>query len=203
VSAGRPGDRSRGRQTFESYVLMARCTDAFVQDDRGAPRHLLDAPGLATLDARSALRQAHAHMRAAWGALGGGNDDAQHAAAACLSAAADSLAAGHDLLQTHFTTDQCGWRHGNSPWAPAIVSQQVNAALITEVGGYAGRLAPWALQLAAAVPDRRLPARARVAIGTSCRWLWVAEAATRVLRHDPGQWANGCSLGCRWAAPFR
>jgi hypothetical protein len=25
-----------------------------------------------------------------------------------------------------------------------------------------------------------------VAIGTSCRWLWVAEAATRVVRHHPG-----------------
>ena len=52
------------------------------------------------------------------------------------------------------------------------MSPQVGAALITEIGDYAGRLAPWALQLAAAVPGERLLARARVAIGAGCRWLW-------------------------------
>jgi hypothetical protein len=174
------------RELVRLTAVMSRCADAFVQADRGDSRHLLDAHGLAMLDAGSALRHAYACMRAAWGALGGGSGAAQHAAAACLSAAADGLAAGHDLLQTHFTTDQSGWRHGKSPWAPAIVSPPVSAALITEIGGYAGRLAPWALQLAAAVPEGRLPARARVAIGAGCRWLWVAEAAARVVRYDPG-----------------
>jgi hypothetical protein len=33
----------------------------------------------------------------------------------CLAAAAGNLAAGRDLLHTHFTTDQPGWRHGTSP----------------------------------------------------------------------------------------
>ena len=182
------------RELARLTAVMVRCADAFVQDDRGDSRHLLDAQELAVLDARSALRHAHACMRAAWGALGDGDDEAQHAAAACLSAAADDLAAGHDLLQTHFATDQFGWRHATSPWAPAIASPQVGAALITEVGGYAGRLAPWALQLAAAVPDRRLPPRARAAIGSSCRWLWVAEAAARVVRHGPGAVAGQALL---------
>jgi len=182
------------RELVRLTAVMARCADAFVQADRGDSRHLLDAHGLAMLDARSALRHAAACMRAAWGALGGGSGDAQHAAAACLSAAADGLTAGHDLLQTHFTIDQSGWRHGSSPWAPAIVSPQVGAALITEIGGYAGRLAPWALQLAAAVPDGGLPARAQVAIGAGCRWLWVAEAATRVVRHHPGALARQALL---------
>jgi hypothetical protein len=172
------------RELVRLTAVMARCADAFLRDDRSDACHLLDAQELAVLDARSALRHAAARMRAAWGALGDGHDDAQSAVAACLSAAADNLAAGHDLLQTHFTTDQFGWRHGNSPWAPAVASQQVNAALVTEIGGYAGRLAPWALQLAAAAPHERLPERARVAVSTGCRWLWVAEAATRVVRHD-------------------
>ena len=60
----------------------------------------------------------------------------------CLSAAADNLLAGRDLLHTHFTTDQVGWRHGTSPWAPAIASRHVNGALVSEIGSYAGRLAP-------------------------------------------------------------
>jgi hypothetical protein len=103
----------------------------------------------------------------------------------CLSAAADNLLAGRDLLHTHFTTDQFGWRHGISPWAPAIASRQVNAALVSEIGSYAGRLAAWALQLAAAGSAGRLPAQAQVAISEGCRWLWVAEAAARVVRHHP------------------
>jgi hypothetical protein len=187
------GDRSLGTDAAPSVVrelvrltaVMMRCADAFAHNDRADSRHLLDAHGLAMLDARSALRHAYACMRAAWGAFGGGGD-AQHAATACLAAAADDLAAGHDLLQTHFAIDQAGWRHGTSPWAPAIVSPPVGAGLITEIGGYAGPLAPWALQLAAAAPEGRLPARARAAIGAGCRWLWVAEAAARVVRHDPG-----------------
>jgi len=195
------GDRCLGAEAVPSVLrelvrltaVMARCADAFARDDGGDSRHLLDTHGLAMLDARSALRHAAERMRAASGTLGGGSDDAQHAAAACLSAAADSLAASHDLLQTHFTTDQAGWRHGTSPWAPGIVSSTVNAALITEIGSYAGRLAPWALQLAA-VPDGRLPARARVAIGAGCRWLWVAEAAARVVRHHPGALAGQALL---------
>jgi hypothetical protein len=195
------GDRHLGadsapsavRELARLTVVMVRCAEAFARDDGDDSRHLLDAHGLAMLDARSALRHAYVCMRAAWGALGGGSDDAQHAAA-CLSVAADGLAAGHDLLQTHFTTDQSGWRHGNSPWAPAIVSQQVNAALITEIGSYAGRLAPWALPLAAAIPEGRLPAPARVAIGAGCRWLWVAEAAARVVRDHPGAAAGQALL---------
>jgi len=74
------------------------------------------------------------------------------------------------------------------------VSPQVGAALITEIGDYAGRLAPWALQLAAAVPGERLLARARVAIGAGCRWLWVVEAAARVVRQDPGATAGQAIL---------
>jgi hypothetical protein len=38
-------------------------------------------------------------------------------------------AAGRDLLPTHVTTDQPGWRHGTFLWAAAIASRQVNAGL--------------------------------------------------------------------------
>ena len=72
--------------------------------------------------------------------------------------AADNLAAGRDLLHTPFTTDQSGWRHGTSPWAPAIASRQVNGALAGEIGGYTEHLAAGALQAAAAGSAERLPA---------------------------------------------
>ena len=94
---------------------------------------------------------------------------------------------------THFTTDQVGWRHGTSLWAPAIASGQVNAALVSEIGSYAGRLAAWAIQLAAAGSAERLPAQVRLAISEGCRWLWVAEAGARVVRHHPGT-ATGHAL---------
>ena len=79
-------------------------------------------------------------MRAAWGAHTEAAGDSPPAAM-CLSAAADNLAAGRDLLHTHFTTDQFGWRHGTSPWAAAIASRQVTGALAGEIGSYAGHLA--------------------------------------------------------------
>jgi hypothetical protein len=166
-------------------AVMAHCADAFAAEDQSDSRHLQDARELAMADARSALRRAAARMRAAWGAHPEAGDDSPPGTAVCLSAAAGNLAAGRDLLHTHFTTDQFGWRHGISPWAAAIASRHVNAALVSEMGSYAGRLANWALQLAAAGSAGRLPPQARVAISEGCRWLWVAEAAGRVIRHHP------------------
>jgi hypothetical protein len=44
------------RELVRLTAVMARCADAFVQADRGDSRHLLDAHGLAMLEARSAAR---------------------------------------------------------------------------------------------------------------------------------------------------
>ena len=179
-------------ELFRLTAVMAHCADAFTAEDQSDSRPLKDARELAMADARSALRQAAARMRAAWGAHTEAGDDSPPAAM-CLAAAADNLAAGRDLLHTHFTTDQFGWRHGTSPWAPAIASRHVNGALVSEIGSYAGRLAAWAIELAAADSAGRLPPQARVAISEGCRWLWVAEAAARVVRHHPGT-ATGHAL---------
>jgi hypothetical protein len=186
-------DPSVIRELFRLTTVMAHRADAFIGDNQDGSRHLLDARELAMADARSALRQAATRMRAAWGARTEAGDEPPPGTAMCLSAAADNLLAGRDLLQTHFTTDQYGWRHGTSPWAPAIASRQINAALVGEIGSYAGRLAAWALQLAAAGSAEKLPAQAQVAISEGCRWLWVAEAAARVVRHHPAT-ATGHAL---------
>jgi hypothetical protein len=101
-----------------------------------------------------------------------------------LAEAADCLAAGHDLLQTHFSLGPFGSRHGNSRWAPVITSAPVNHALLAEMAGYAHRIAPWVIWLTVAdPPDEALPATARVAVSAACQRLRAAEAAAWAASH--------------------
>jgi hypothetical protein len=158
-------------------AVLARCASAFAFDEQDDSSYPLDARALALLDARSALGRAAARMNIAAGALGHGDDQAHHPAAARLAAATSYLSAGHDLLQSHFAPAQAGARRGNSPWVPAIASAPVSVALAAQMGGYAGRLAPWVLQLAAQSRQEALPAATRMALSAGCRWLRIAEAA--------------------------
>jgi hypothetical protein len=174
-------------------AVMARTANAFVVDDGTDPARL-DAPALTALDAQAALRHAAARMHTAAAVLGEGGDDDRHPAGARLTAAAAHLSAGHDLLQSHFAPQQSGTRHGNSLWAPAIVSTPVNMALTAVIGDYASRLAPWMLELATAPLSRTLPAPARVAISAACRWLRIAEAAAWALNRQPGTIAEQALL---------
>jgi hypothetical protein len=125
VDAGRAMIKELDRLT----AVMARTANAFVVDDGTDPAHL-DAPALTALDAQAALRHAAARMHTAVAVLGEGSDDDRHPAAARLAAAAAHLSAGHDLLQSHFAPPQSGTRHGNSLWAPAIVSTPVNMVAV-------------------------------------------------------------------------
>jgi hypothetical protein len=165
-------------------AAMARIADAFVLNGGSDAAHPPDADAQAVLDAKSALRRAAARLRAAAEALGHGSSNRDHPVAMRLSAAAVCLAAGHDLLQAHFVPGPFGWRSGNSPWAPVIVSEPVNTALVAEMGRFAGRLAPCAIRLSSAhVLGDGLPTRAQAAVSAAGRWLRVAEAAA---------WAAGC-----------
>jgi hypothetical protein len=157
-------------------AVMARCASAFAFDEQHDSSYPLDVRALALLDARSALGHAAARMHTAAGAPDGG-DHAHHPAVARLAAATSCLSAGHDLLQSHFAPAPAGARLGNSPWAPAILSAPVQVALAAQMGGYACRLAPWVLQLAAQPPTETLPAATRMAISAGCRWLRIADAA--------------------------
>ena len=101
-----------------------------------------------------------------------------------LSGAADHLAAGRDLLQTHLIPATAG--AGPSPWAPVITSSPVTTALIAELARHAHRLAPWMSQLALArTPDSAVPAPACLAPHTASGWLWAAGStmATAALPH--------------------
>src|SRR5260221_11791291 len=59
-----------------------------------------------------------------------------------LHAAPTSLAAGSDLLQSHFATDPKGAQLYRSEWALVIVSQPFRPALLDEIAGLAQQAAP-------------------------------------------------------------
>jgi len=142
----------------------------------------------AVLDTRIALRRGAHSLRYAMNTLGDAVIDDGHPAVQHLSAAADFLAAGRDLLQTHFTTGPDGTRERRSYWAPVITSPPVTAALLGEVAACALRLAPWTARLP--VPqttERDFPAATGLAVLTASHSTWVAGTAVQAAhrRHPP------------------
>jgi hypothetical protein len=134
--------------------------------------------GAPTVAARLALGRAADSLRHA--ALGKADADTAdvHPAVAHLAAAADHLAAGRDLLQTHFATGPDGTRTGASHWAPVITSGPVTAALLGELAADLHSLGPWitAQTLARrASPSRRPPAQR--ALRSAEPWLQLAATA--------------------------
>jgi hypothetical protein len=149
---------------------------------------LPDAPGQARGPERNAgTRNATARL-----ALGRAGQNLHHAVAGMtdagiarvhpivghLSAAADYLAAGRDLLHTHFFVDPAGARTGASYWAPVITSGPVTAALLAELAGYAQDLAPWIARQSGA---RRVGldklTSAQLALRSAEPWLQLASTA--------------------------
>ncbi|HEY5984757.1 MAG TPA: hypothetical protein VIV12_00035, partial [Streptosporangiaceae bacterium] len=169
------------RELARLLTTMAGCANAFIRHDPPQPPAVLELPARADWDARTGLRRAAVRMRVAVSVLNDReeNGDYDHPAVAHLTAAADCLATGHDLLQTHFSLGPFGSRHGNSRWAPVITSTTVNHALTAHMGAYADRIAPWAIRLTGAhPPDVGLPLQARIAVGTACQRLRAAAAAS-------------------------
>jgi hypothetical protein len=139
------------------------------------------------LDTRIALRRGAQSLRYAMNTLADVAIDDSHPAVQHLSAAAGFLAAGRDLLQTHFATGP-GAHEGRSYWAPVITSPPVTAALLGEIAGCALRLAPWTARLS--VPqttERDVPAATGLAVLTASHCTWVAGAAVQAAhrRHPP------------------
>src|SRR6266516_1882902 len=148
------------------------------------------------LDTRIALRRGAASLRYAMNTLADVAIDDSHPAVQHLSAAADFLAAGRDLLQTHFATGPGGTGEPRSCWAPVITSRSVTAALLGEIAGCALRLAPWTARLS--VPEtteRDVPAATGLAVLTASHCTWVAGAAVQAAhrRLPPRLTRAGCS----------
>jgi hypothetical protein len=155
------------------------------------------------LDTRIALRRGAQSLRYAVNTLADAVIDDSHPAVQHLSAAAGFLAAGRDLLQTHFATGPGGTRERRSYWAPVITSPPVTAALLGEIAACALRLAPWTARLS--VPEATagdVPAATGLAVLTASHCTWVAGAAVQAAhrRHAPS--ADARRLLCALPANF-
>ena len=155
------------------------------------------------LDMRIALRQGAQSLRYAMTTLPDAVIDDSHPAVQHLSAAAGFLAAGRDLLQTHFATGPGGTPEGCSYWAPVITSRPVTAALLGEIAGCALHLARWTARLA--VPETTtgdVPAATGLAALTASHCTWVAGATVQTAhrRHPPS--ADARRLLCAIPANF-
>jgi hypothetical protein len=137
-------------------------------------------------EARQALQWAAASLLPEPAASESTPDADTHPIVRHLSAAADLLTAGRDLLHTHFTGPPSA-QTARSDWAAVILSWPVTSALISEVAACARRLAPWAAQL----PGTGLlppggPAEATAAgLHIASRWLWTAGAAVSAAQEGP------------------
>ena len=102
--------------------------------------------------------------------------------AQCLDQVATSLAAGRDLLHTHFAPGPQGWVH-RSPWAPAVACERVNRALLAELGQLAAPIAHHGANVALApIPGAPESADRRRRLNAACQWLWVLTASVEAAR---------------------
>ena len=181
---GRP--REQGRNVIVRAGpdgAAADVTPADELDPAGPPPAAHEQAAAAS---RLALLNAAGHAQLAARAGATGRARGGHPVAVHLAGAADHLAAGRDLLQTHLTA--AGTGAGSSPWAPVITSPPVTTALIAELARYAHRLAPWMSQPALArTPDPAVPAPACLALHTASGWLRAAGPVmvTAAPQHPP------------------
>jgi len=134
----------------------------------------------AAADARVALRRAARTLRHRATSTQDAHPVVRH-----LSAAADYLSAGRDLLHTHFTTGgQPGTGPENSYWAPAITSAPVTSALLSELAHHARVLVPWAAQLTMTAPGLCALAADRLILHQAISGLWITAAAIQAAEHD-------------------
>jgi hypothetical protein len=141
----------------------------------------------AIIDVGEALGMADGHLARAAAEIGDLAGTTIPAGASHLSAAAASLAAGRDLLHTHFGIDPVGLTLELTEWAPVVTSMPVTRALATEIARFSDQLAPFTAWLAArSVPletrhasDRARHALARDDLANASRWLQVAAAVVR------------------------
>ena len=170
------------RELGRLVCALARYFDDLPPTGDPAPAgHRPPSPGTqAAADARIALRRAARSLRHATPIA----DDA-HPVVRHLSAAADYLAAGRDLLQTHFTTAPSGAHTGSSHWAPIVTSGPVTAALLSELAEHARTLAPWAAQLTMTGPlGSGMPAPERLILHSAIGGLWITGAAVEAAQRD-------------------
>jgi len=143
---------------------------------------------LARTDARRALFQA-----SAWLTVGAPREPPHRRdpswLASRLDSAALALAAGHDLLQTHFTRSAAGSRHARTEWAQVLASPAAEHAMLAEIGQLSSRLAVHGAR-AATRPGWRASPDSRQRLNAACQTLWGLSASVRAADDSeplPGQ----------------
>jgi hypothetical protein len=177
--------------TLARYVGYLPVPDEFEAAMAGS----LSPEAQTALDARIALRRGTQSLRHAMNSLGDVVIDDSHPAVRHLSAAADFLAAGRDLLQTHFTNGPRGARRDRSYWAQVITSRPVTAALLGELADCALQLGPWAARLlVAGTMERGVPAAILLDLHTASHCTWVAGATVQSAQRNHPPTADACRL---------
>ncbi len=171
------------RQLDRLVAILARYLgDLPLPDPFDPARNPQSGARTRTAPARLALDRAARSLRPG---AGGTDTDDGHPVVGHLSAAADYLAAGRDLLHTHFTDRGTGLQTPTSWWAPVITSGPVTAALLSELGDYTHGLASWIAQLTV---RRRTspgaPTAALLALHDAEPWLRQAAAAMQTAQRQ-------------------
>jgi hypothetical protein len=97
-----------------------------------------------------------------------------------LAAATALLAAGCDLLHTHFAARPDGSRMDRSEWAAVVTSVPVARALLLELRLWARRAAEQGARVALRGPaTRRDAGEERHCLNAACQWLWVLDSAVQ------------------------
>ena len=158
--------------TFQRYLADLPLSDT-LQPFRNPERNA----GSRATPAMMALDRATHILRPAATAVSAHAGNA-HPTVRHLAAAADHLAAGRDLLQTHFALDADGYQIQRSYWAPAITSGPVTAALLAELGSYTQHLGSWISTLARKRPSHAAaPTSALLTLREAQPWLAAASTA--------------------------
>jgi len=139
--------------------------------DRGP---LTNAWRQAADEVRAALRHAEENLAHVTGYFGHRDPQPQHTLAIQLGQAARLLAAGRDLLQTHFPGGA-----PSSSWSAAVCSPQVNQALLNELGSWCCLFSPVADQLSIARPRPKMPYPIRENLNAVRRRLMAADLTIR------------------------
>jgi len=157
---------SRFLADFAPYSMA----EAITSDD-------LDPQVRVAVVAREVLQLASASLRAD-DAAAGERWEGPAGVAAELEAAGTTLAAGRDLLGTHFTTSDSGARLVRTDWSVVIVSAPVTGALLDEVAQWVQQLGLLTARLSAAgAADAAVPAAVSQKLAEGCRGLLAAGAA--------------------------
>jgi len=189
-AAGPPPGRGDVEEVSRSLLRVVTILGRYVQDMNTA---LTDMPSRtclplgtwdrARLQAREALTSSAGYLiqsagRRTWPAAPSASPLARR-----LDDVATSMATGRDLLHTHFAPGPQGGRAHRSQWALTVTCEQVNRALLAEIGSLAQQAAHHGANVALSpVPGAPTNADRRRRLNAACQWLWVLSASVQTAR---------------------